>query len=151
MIEFVPNSSEELYNNSLERLIRVTVAEDVKPLSMETVQQHALGIGATITGKVLSYAGITGFAEVGGDKLAVVGGVITHPAARRRSLAMLTVGQLVAAASEPEWTNAFEHSGFVARCNSMSESLFEKLGFTSVSHHAGRTTMQRMLPALASS
>jgi|GEM_PF-5511633 len=123
---------------SFDEICELTGQEDMKPLTPAAIERHALGKAMVAfystphrfeNVQVCSYAGITGFEEQAGKKLAVVGGVLTHPWFRGLGLAQKTVEGLVQEASSLPATHLHMHDGLMARCNNASAAPLAKLGF----------------------
>jgi hypothetical protein len=136
-----------------ESLFKTSVAEDMKPLDATAMQKHPFSmamVGIYWTPHhvqkvdVLSYAGVTGFEEYRDKKLAVVGSFITPPPFRHAGHSLGTVDQLLEIASTPEAIIEHGHAGFMARCNTSSERLTKKLGFSEAGRELGKVVMVRM-------
>jgi GNAT superfamily N-acetyltransferase len=122
------------------------------PLDAAGMQSHPLGLAmvhAWVSGhgffhkEPVAYTGITGFKEYEGKKLAIVGGVITLPAARGKKLGHMTVGGLLEIAASDDSTAQYGHEGFIAKCNENSEGLFLNHGFEVIALEEGKTVMMK--------
>lgn len=152
---YEPGADDE-FPLDLTELCDASLSEDMQPLNAEVIKSHALnmvilGTYQTPRGlchrKVLTYAGITGFEKIGDKKLAVVGGVITHPEARKLGLGFLTANGLLRTISLHSNLLRYRHEGFVAKCNDMSAPLFAKLGFIASGEEGGVLVMTSYLDA----
>jgi len=140
------NKSSELYKESffkdeisLTELLSFSSTEDMKPLSIDNVFNHPIGVGMIGTWysghgyahkDVLTYAGITGFEKYDGKNFAVIGGLITHPDSRKMGLGRLTVGRLLQIGSFHNHIIQYGYEGFIAKCNEKSSPLLkESFGF----------------------
>lgn len=133
-------------------LCRASQKADMLPLSPKDILAHPLGVVAVGTystrghfelADALSYAGITGFSEIDGDKMAVIGGVITKPSARQLGLAYHTIKEVLTVGSMPATIMNHDHQGYMARCNNASIGIFQELGFDAVDSEGGRTIMAK--------
>jgi GNAT superfamily N-acetyltransferase len=132
------------------KICDISRKEDMEELTLKKIRQNLLGRAAVGTNpvrgggemkRVLSYAALDGLEETEMGRLAVIGSVITLPAARRKGFATETVTELLAAASTPAAVELLGHTGFKAECNPAAEALLAGLGFTASGHGQDRQTM----------
>jgi hypothetical protein len=131
-----------------EELCVATLSEDMKPLDEISIKSHLYSmamVGTFWSGHnvqhtdVVAYAGVTGFEEHNGMKLAEIGGVITLPGERNAGHSTSTIGKVLEDASLDESLAEHGHEGFLAKCNPNSIGLFvTKFGFEIAGHDATR-------------
>lgn len=130
-----------------EDLLAITHGEDMKPLGYDDIEQHVLGVGimgitpinrGTVEAVPLSYAAITGLDTWDGEVRAVIGGFLVHPEYRNHGLGMKTMKHILEIARSDQIQTQLGHDGLIAKCNSKSWGIFNKLGFVVAEEVAGK-------------
>lgn len=135
-------------------LCEASGAEAMNQLTPQAIENHVYGMTmirnfvsghGSLHNDPVSYAGVTGFEDFGGNKLAVIGGIITLPDERGKGHSSATISALCEVASGSEAVDQHGHRGLLAKCNQHSHGLTEKLGFSEQDTHLGKTIMVKML------
>lgn len=138
---------------SFHGLCEASSTEAMNQLTQQDIRNHAYGMAMVrsfVSGHgvphrdVVSYAGVTGFEEFNGSKLAVIGGILTLPDERGKGHSTTTISALCEVVSGFEAVGQHGHQGLLAKCNQHSHSLTQKLGFSEQGKALGKTIMVKM-------
>lgn len=131
-------------------LLEVSQTADMLPLSTQKAQTHPLGVVAVgllktengATKEPLAHVAVTEFRyDESGEKMAVVGGMVTEPKVRGARLGTYTLQVLLHEAQSPAFVQQHGHSTLMARCNQSSAGIFGTLGFTCAGVQDGKAVM----------